>query len=133
VSTCKPIFSDNCNPFPWFHLSNLLYRVNFKTILSLLLSPGVKALGFLLLLCKCVLVYVYVCACVYVFQYKNAGDAFVVPPLGQHYSRRWAMEDLQEEQKESQRLGSMADPLAMWEKGSDKRANNREGYGKLPW
>ena len=51
-----------------------------------------------------------------------------MPALGQHYSRRWALEELQEEQKESQRLGTMADPLAMWDNVGDSQ--DKDGYGE---
>lgn len=31
---------------------------------------------------------------------KDDGDFFKIPPLGKHYSERWAQEDILEEQKE---------------------------------
>ncbi len=71
---------------------------------------------------------VRVCVCVCV-QYDNTEDLFEVPKLGKHYSRRWALDDLSEEQKESQRLGSMADPLAMWDKVAEK--NEKDGFGNF--
>lgn len=46
-------------------------------------------------------------------------EIFQVPQLGQHYSRRWAVEDLQEEQSESLRLGQMANPLALWDQNPE--------------
>lgn len=46
-------------------------------------------------------------------------EIFQVPQLGKHYSRRWAVEDLQEEQSESVRLGQMANPLALWDQNPE--------------
>lgn len=56
-------------------------------------------------------------------------ELFQVPPLGQHYSRRWAAEDLHDEREESSRLGEMADPLADWDKLRDGR-HEEEGFGE---
>lgn len=58
-------------------------------------------------------------------QYEKREEVFYVPPLGQHYSHRWAAEDLQEEQSESLQLGQMADPLAHW----DKEGQEKNGFG----
>lgn len=54
-------------------------------------------------------------------------ELFQVPPPGQHYSRRWAGDDLHNERGESSRLGEMADPLSDWDKPKD---TDEEGFGE---
>ena len=35
---------------------------------------------------------------------------YQIPPLGQHFSRKWAVEDLKEEREEAAKLAMMAEP-----------------------
>lgn len=60
--------------------------------------------------------------------YDNMEELFQVPPPGQHYSRRWAGDDLHNERGESSRLGEMADPLSDWDKPKD---TDEEGFDSL--
>ena len=59
------------------------------------------------------------------FQHDSGDDPYSVPPLGVHYSKRWAIEDLHSEQSESSRLAGLADPLLATGKG--KKAWREEG------
>ena len=63
-------------------------------------------------------------------QLEKKEEIFCVPPLGQHYSRRWAVEDLHEEQSESLRLRQMADPLGNWDKPASQQET--DGFGMQP-
>ena len=58
-------------------------------------------------------------------QHDSGDDPYSVPPLGVHYSKRWAIEDLHSEQSESSRLAGLADPLSATGKG--KKAWREEG------
>ena len=60
-------------------------------------------------------------------QYEKREELFTIPALGQHYSRRWAVEDLHEEQSESLRLNQMADPLSL----PDKPGEDKDNFGGL--
>ncbi len=46
-----------------------------------------------------------------------------------HYSRHWALDDLQEEHGESMRLGQMADPLSLWDK-PEEEVQEKESFGE---
>lgn len=45
--------------------------------------------------------------CIYPFEL--VGSLLQIPPLGKHYSQRWAQEDLLEEQKDGARAAAVAD------------------------
>ena len=52
-----------------------------------------------------------------------------VPPLGQHYGRRWASEDLREERVEAARLTALAEPGSG---GGGGGGGGRAGRGAEP-
>ena len=43
-------------------------------------------------------------------QYDDDAELYQIPPLGQHFSRKWAVEDLKEEREEAAKLAMMAEP-----------------------
>lgn len=43
-------------------------------------------------------------------QFEDESEFYHVPPLGQHYSQRWAVEEVGEERGEGGRLTQLVDP-----------------------
>ena len=60
------------------------------------------------------------CGCVYCLQHNEEQEYYKIPPLGKHYSQKWAMAEMQKEQQQGD-----------WLQEIDKKYKDQMGDGKV--